>query len=184
MKTLRDFYYLRAGVAAAWVALVVLLSSLAAPVLIVGALLVVYPLWDAVANVIDARRSGGLNKNPGQRLNAVISVATAAVLVAALVLRGNAGGLFVFGCWALGAGLLQLFVGIRRRAIGGQVFMMISGVQSALAGVFMVIQSFGEAPTILKLAPYAAFGAFYFLLSALRLTFKRPTYDAYSRNAS
>jgi len=179
MNTLQSFYYLRAGVAVAWVALVVLLSNLGVPPIVSGALLVLYPAWDALANILDANRSGGLRANPGQRLNVVVSIATAAILVVALVVRGNAGGLFVFGIWALLAGLLQLFVGIRRRKMGGQVFMMISGVQSALAGVFMTIQAFGDAPSIAKLAPYAAFGALYFLLSGLRLTFRRPTYDAY-----
>jgi uncharacterized membrane protein HdeD (DUF308 family) len=179
MNTLRNFYFLRAGVAFAWVALVVLLSNLGVPPLVSGTLLVLYPAWDALANLIDARRSGGLRANPGQRLNAVTSIATAAILVVALYVRGNAGGVLVFGIWALLSGLFQLYVGIRRRKIGGQVFMMISGAQSALAGVFMTIQAFGDAPTIAKLAPYAAFGGLYFLLSALRLTFKRPSYASY-----
>lgn len=183
MNTLRNFYFLRAGVAFAWVALVVLLSNLGVPPTVSGALLVLYPSWDALANILDARRSGGLRNNPGQRLNTLVSIATAAVLIVALTIRGNAGGLFVFGVWALLAGLLQLVVAIRRRKIVGQVFMMISGVQSALAGVFMTIQAFGDAPTIAKLAPYAAFGGLYFLLSALRLTFTRPTYDAYQRDS-
>lgn len=184
MKTLRNFYFLRSGVAFAWVALVVLLSNLAAPALVTGVLLVLYPAWDAFANLLDARRSGGLRANPGQRLNAAVSVATAVVLAIALIVRGNAGGVLIFGVWALLAGLFQLFVGIRRRKLGGQVFMMISGAQSALAGVFMTIQALGEAPTIIKLAPYAAFGGLYFLLSALRLTFKRPTFDAYKSDAA
>jgi uncharacterized membrane protein HdeD (DUF308 family) len=184
MKTLRDFYFLRAGVAFTWVALVLLLSNLSSPPLVTGVLLVLYPAWDALANLIDARRSGGLRANPGQRLNVVVSIATAAVLAVALVIRGNAGGVLVFGIWALLSGGLQLFVGIRRRKVGGQVFMMISGAQSVLAGAFMTFQAFGDAPTIAKLAPYAAFGGLYFLLSALRLTFKRPTYDAYTRRAA
>ncbi|APG05891.1 hypothetical protein BJI69_19600 [Luteibacter rhizovicinus DSM 16549] len=184
MNTLRSYYFLRAGVSFAWVALVVLLSNMGVPAIVSGALLVLYPAWDALANFLDAQRSGGLRTNPGQRLNTVVSIATAAVLVVALIVRGNAGGLFVFGIWALLAGLLQLFVGIRRRKLGGQVFMMISGGQSALAGVFMTIQAFGDAPSIAKLAPYAAFGGLYFLLSALRLTFKRPTHEAYQGNAN
>ena len=179
VKTLRDFYFLRAGVAFTWVALVLLLSNLSAPPLVTGALLVLYPAWDALANLLDARRSGGLRANPGQRLNAVVSIATAAVLAVALGVRGNGGGIFVFGIWALLSGAFQLFVGIRRRKLGGQVFMMISGAQSVLAGVFMTVQALGEAPTIAGLAPYAAFGGLYFLLSALRLTFRRPT-DAWS----
>jgi uncharacterized membrane protein HdeD (DUF308 family) len=173
MNFLQRFYFLRAGVAFGWVALVVLLSQLQAPALLTGVLLVLYPAWDAAANILDARRSGGLHANPGQRLNALISVATAVILAIALVLRGNAGGVLVFGLWALLSGLLQLYVGIRRRQLGGQVFMMISGGQSALAGVIMTIQAFGKAPTIAQLAPYAAFGGLYFLLAGLRLAFRR-----------
>ena len=74
--------------------------------------------------------------------------------------------------FALLAGLFQLWVGISRRKLGGQAFMMLSGAQSALAGVFMVIKSFDQEPSIVGLAPYAAFGGLYFLLAALRLTFR------------
>jgi uncharacterized membrane protein HdeD (DUF308 family) len=171
MNSLRNFYFLRAGVAFAWVALASLSAS--APVLVVGTLLVIYPAWDALANVIDALRSGGLQVNPGQKFNALTSIVTAACTAVAFVLRGNAGGVLVFGIWALLAGLFQLAVGIRRRKLGGQVFMMISGAQSALAGIFFAAKSFGVAPTIAELAPYAAFGGLYFLLSGLWLTFKR-----------
>jgi len=171
MNSLRNFYLLRAGVAFAWVALAFLLAS--APTFVAGTLLVLYPAWDAIANVIDAQRSGGLQANPGQKFNALTSIVTAACMAVAFALHGNAGGVLIFGAWALLAGLFQLAVGIRRRKLGGQVFMMISGAQSALAGIYFVAKSFGVAPTIAQLAPYAAFGGLYFLLSALWLTFKR-----------
>lgn len=172
MNFLRNFYYLRAGVALAWVALVILLATASAPV--VGVLLVLYPTWDAVANVIDARRSGGLRANPGQQSNAFTSILTAACMALAFALWRNAGAVLVFGIWALLAGIFQLAVGIRRRKLGGQVFMMISGAQSALAGVVFCIQALGATPPgIAQLAPYAAFGALYFLASALWLTFKK-----------
>lgn len=183
MNSLRHFYFLRAGVAFAWVALVVLLSQLGAPAFVAGTLLVIYPLWDAVANIIDVRRNGGLRANPGQQFNAAVSLATAAALVVALVLAGNKGALFVFGVWALLSGVLQLAVGIQRRKLGGQVFMMISGAQSALAGVVMGIRAFGEPRSIAELAPYAAFGGVYFLLAALRLTFMKPTQPGYVGDA-
>lgn len=170
MVSLRNFYFLRALAAFAWVALASLSSS--ASRLVVGALLVLYPAWDAIANVIDARRSGGWQANPGQKFNALTSVVIAVCMAVVFTLRGNAGGVLVFGLWALLAGLFQLAVGIRRRKLGGQAFMMISGAQSALAGVVFSIQAFGATPGIAQLAPYAAFGGFYFLLSALWLTFR------------
>lgn len=178
MNSLRNFYLLRAAVAFAWVAAVVL--SAPAPALVAGALLVLYPAWDALANVIDARRSGGLQANPGQTFNALVSVLTAVAMAGAFAVRGNAGGVLVFGAWALLAGIFQLAVGIRRRKLGGQVFMIISGAQSALAGVVFVIQSFGVAPGLVQLAPYAAFGGIYFLLSALWLTFRKPRPASYA----
>ena len=181
MNSLRQFYYLRAGVAFAWVALVVLLSRLGVPPMVGFVLLVLYPLWDALANVIDVRHSGGLRANPGQQFNAAVSIATAVALVIALIVAGTKGALFVFGVWALLAGVLQLAVGIQRRKIGGQAFMMISGAQSALAGVIMGIRAFGEPRSIAELAPYAAFGGVYFLLAALRLTFKKPAVEPYAR---
>ncbi|AHX13954.1 membrane protein [Dyella jiangningensis] len=171
MNSLRNFYFLRAGVAFAWAALAVLLGS--APVAVVGTLLVLYPAWDAAANVIDARRSGGLQANSGQKFNALTSIITAVCMAAAFAIRGNAGAVLVFGVWALLAGLFQLAVGIGRRKLGGQAFMIISGAQSALAGIIFVKQSFGIAPGIAQLAPYAAFGCLYFLLSALWLTFRK-----------
>lgn len=171
MNTLRNFYFLRAIVAFAWCALA--FAAATGPLLGIAALLVAYPAWDAVANLLDAKRSGGIQANPGQKFNAVVSIVTAICMAVALAVQGNAGGVFVFGAWALLAGLFQLAVGIRRRKLGGQAFMMISGAQSALAGVIFAIQSFGAAPTIAKLAPYAAFGGIYFLLSALWLTFKK-----------
>lgn len=170
MVSLRNFYFLRALAAFAWVALASLSSS--ASRLVVGALLVLYPAWDAIANVIDARRSGGWQANPGQKFNALTSIVIAVCMAVVFTLRGNAGGVLVFGLWALLAGLFQLAVGIRRRKLGGQAFMMISGAQSALAGVVFSIQAFGATPGIAQLAPYAAFGGFYFLLSALWLTFR------------
>jgi uncharacterized membrane protein HdeD (DUF308 family) len=170
MVSLRNFYFLRALAAFAWVALASLSSS--ASRLVVGALLVLYPAWDAVANVIDARRSGGWQANPGQKFNALTSIVIAVCMAVVFTLRGNAGGVLVFGLWALLAGLFQLAVGIRRRRLGGQAFMMISGAQSALAGVVFSIRAFGATPGIAQLAPYAAFGGFYFLLSALWLTFR------------
>jgi len=81
--------------------------------------------------------------------------------------------LAVFGIWAIAAGLAQLITGVRRwRTFGAQWAMILSGAQSMLAGVFFVTQA-GRAkiPTIMDVAPYAAFGAFYFLVSAALLMF-------------
>ena len=171
MSWLQKFYFLRAGVAVAWIALVVITAPAALPLAI--ALLVLYPAWDAFANWLDAQQSGGLALNKGQMFNMIVSVITAICVGIAVSLHGNAGGVLVFGSWALLAGVFQLAVGIARRKLGGQVFMMISGAQSALAGVVFIYQSFRVAPGLVQLTGYAAFGAFYFLAAGLWLTFKK-----------
>jgi uncharacterized membrane protein HdeD (DUF308 family) len=102
-----------------------------------------------------------------------VSAITALCMGIAVSLHGNAGGVLVFGSWALLAGIFQLVVGISRRKLGGQAFMMISGAQSALAGVIFIYQSFRAAPSLVHLTGYAGFGAFYFLAAALWLTFKK-----------
>lgn len=171
MTWLQKFYFLRAGVAAAWVALVFVTAP--ASVGLAAALLVIYPAWDALANWLDAQQSGGLRFNRGQTFNMIVSGITAVCMGIAVPLHGNAGGVLVFGSWALLAGLFQLIVGIARRKLGGQVFMMISGVQSALAGMVFIYQAFRVAPGLVQLTGYAAFGGFYFLAAALWLTFKK-----------
>lgn len=135
-------------------------------------LLVLYPLGDAVANYIDAGKSGGLGANPTQALTLGISVVTALGIVAALATQAVP-VLAVFGVWAVLSGGLQLATGVRRWKSGGQWAMQLSGAQSVLAGVFFVMKS-GAALGLAAatVAPYAGFGAFYFLVSAVWLTVK------------
>ncbi len=168
---LRNYYFLRAGVAAIWVAAAFTIRAASAGV--GAALLIAYPAWDALANLIDATRNVGLARNRTQAFNMVVSTVTA---VAVAVMIGNMHAvLAIFGVWAIFAGLLQLATGVRRwKAYGAQWAMILSGAQSALAGGFFIKQSLGSAiPGVTDVAPYAAFGAFYFLVSALWLTFRR-----------
>jgi hypothetical protein len=170
--SLARYYLVRGLVAAGWVAAAAAVGA-SHPV-IAAVLLVSYPAWDALANWFDAQGSGGLQANPSQALNVVVSLG-AAVAVAGALLSGMNAVLAVFGVWAVLAGLAQLVTGVRRwRAVGAQWAMILSGAQSTLAGVFFVVQSGGaRVPTIVDVAPYAAFGAFYFLVSAAWLTFSR-----------
>jgi uncharacterized membrane protein HdeD (DUF308 family) len=161
-------YLVRAGVSTLWVTAAVTLGG-ADPVA-AAVLLVAYPAWDALANIADARRNGGTRANPSQALNAVVSgVLSIAVLVA--LGQGMHAVLALFGVWAGLAGLFQLLTGVRRwKSQGAQWAMILSGAQSALAGGFFLKQASGAAAaTILDIAPYAAFGAFYFLVSGLWL---------------
>lgn len=166
---LKTYYFSRAAFSMVWVAAVFAVGTRASA--LSAALLLLYPLWDAAANMLDARRNGGLKSNLPQALNAGISAVTTVAVALALGMGMNA-VLVVFGIWAALAGLFQLATAGRRwKDHGAQWAMVLSGAQSALAGVVFVIKASGpKVPSITDIAPYAAFGAFYFLVSAIWLT--------------
>jgi len=168
---LRNYYFARAAFSTAWVAAAYTIGASVPAAAAV--LLVAYPAWDAAANWFDAARNGGLANNRTQALNVAVSALTTAAVAASL---GNLNAVLgVFGAWAIFSGLLQLATAVRRwRSYGAQWAMILSGGQSALAGGFFISQSLGSAvPGIADIAPYAAFGAFYFLVSAVLLTLHR-----------
>jgi len=166
---LKSYYFVRFGVSALWVALAFTIANMMPPLATV--MLVAYPAWDALANYVDARRAGGLGRNKSQLMNVVISMLTTLAVAVALTRSMNA-VLAVYGVWAVLSGLFQLTTAVRRwKTNGAQWAMILSGAQSALAGIFFVIMAGGVADIgITDVAPYAAFGAFYFLVSAVWLT--------------
>ena len=166
---LKAYYYARFAVSAAWVALA-FTAGKSSPAL-AAALLIAYPLWDALANYADAQRNGGIGSNRTQLLNFVVSLMTAAAVAIAIGKSMHA-VLAIFGIWAVFAGLLQLATALRRwGAARAQWAMALSGAQSALAGIFFVKMAASTASvSITDVAPYAAFGAFYFFISAVWLT--------------
>jgi uncharacterized membrane protein HdeD (DUF308 family) len=168
-RWLKSYYFTRAAFSVVWVtAAFTLAHGMSA---IVAALLLIYPAWDAATNLVDAQRNGGVRRNPTQLLNAAVSGVTTAAVAVALTMSMNA-VLGVFGVWASLAGLLQLATGIRRwKSSGGQWPMILSGAQSTVVGVLFLQRAFTpETPSIADIAPYAAFGAVYFLIAALWLT--------------
>jgi uncharacterized membrane protein HdeD (DUF308 family) len=168
LRWLKLYYYARACVSVAWVAAAFIVG--ASMPSIAAALLVAYPAWDAIANICDAQSSGGLKANPSQALNAAVSIITTIAVVIALGQSLHA-VLAVFGVWAVLSGLFQLVSGVRRWRTGAQWAMIVSGAQSMLAGGFFISLAKGSGtPGITDIAPYAAFGAFYFLVSAVWLT--------------
>jgi uncharacterized membrane protein HdeD (DUF308 family) len=168
-RWLKSYYALRGAISIAWVAAALTVGPKLP--LVAAVLLVIYPAWDAVANVIDARRNGGLRRNPTQLFNTAVSGLTTVAVAVALSHSMHA-VLGVFGVWAALSGLLQLATAVRRRKhAGGQWVMVISGVQSAAAGANFLRDAGGTAlPSVTDIAPYAAFGAFYFLVSAAWLS--------------
>lgn len=168
---LQTYYFLRAGVSVAWIALAVAIGR-HHPAF--GAvLLVAYPAWDAFANYLDARKTRGLGANPPQMLNLVVSFVTALAIAGALTVS-MAATIRVFGAWAVFAGALQLATAVRRwKSSGGQWVMILSGAQSAAAGLFFFNQAgSGIALDVTTVAPYAGLGAAYFLVSAIWLSVK------------
>jgi uncharacterized membrane protein HdeD (DUF308 family) len=166
---LKQYYFIRGAFSVAWVAAAFAVAPSSAA--IAGALLVLYPAWDAAANFLDALRSGGLSQNRTQALNVVVSLATSVAVIVALQASMN-GVLGVFGAWAILSGLLQLGTAIRRwKSFGAQWAMVLSGGQSALAGGFFIfLATMPAVPSIANVAGYAGVGALYFLVSALWLT--------------
>jgi hypothetical protein len=165
---LQRYYSVRAAFSALWLIAAITIGKNSAAA---GALLLIgYPAWDALANFIDGKRSGGLAKNRTQLINVLVSLAVA--LAIAVCLPDMHRVLGVFGAWAILSGLLQLGTALRRwKAHGAQWAMILSGAQSALAGAFFIYQARLPAqPSIATVAGYAGFGAFYFLVSALSLS--------------
>ena len=168
---LQTYYFLRAAVSIGWIVLAV---GIGRSVPVIGAaLLLAYPAWDAFANLLDARKSGGLRLNPTQMLNLIVSILTTAAVAIALGISMQA-VIVVFGAWAILSGLLQLATAVRRwKSAGAQWVMVLSGGQSALAGLFFFKMAVDAAHLdVTAVAPYAALGAFYFLVSAIWLTVK------------
>ena len=166
---LQRYYFVRAAFSALWLIAAITVgksSATASALLLIG-----YPAWDALANFIDGKRSGGLGRNRTQLINVLVSLAVA--LAIAVSLPDMHRVLVVFGAWAIGSGLLQLGTALRRwKAHGAQWAMILSGAQSALAGAFFISQAqLPVEPSIATVAGYAGFGAFYFLVSALSLSF-------------
>lgn len=170
---LKRYYVGRALFSALWVALTLTIGK-AHPPLGIG-LIVAYPAWDSFANYVDAKRNGGLRANPTQMLNAVVS-AMVTLAVAGAAARDFHLAIAVIGIWATLSGILQLSTAVRRwRGIGAQWPMILSGAQSALAGAFFVTKAADATSSlsVADVAPYAAFGAIYFAISAVILLLKR-----------
>jgi len=179
---LKKYYFLRSGVSIAWILLAIVIGQRTP--LVAAVLLVLYPVWDAIANFLDARKNGGFRSNFSQGFNAAISLIAAACIAYGLGI-GMKPVLIIFGAWAILSGAFQLITGIRRwKSYGAQWVMVLSGGQSILvAGHFFTKAGALPTPGIEVVIPYACLGAFYFLLSAVWLTVKnarnRPVRTAY-----
>ena len=165
-ESLRRLYFVRFGFALVWAGLLFATASSLGPVSL--ALLVLYPLFDAVAAVLDARTAKAGKPIAALYANVAISLLAAAGLAVAGA-SGIPAVLRVWGAWAVVAGLVQLAVAIPRRRLGGQWPMIISGAISVLAGGSFIAGASAADPALTNAVGYAVPGAIFFLIAAIRL---------------
>ncbi|MET7278094.1 hypothetical protein ABZS29_07645 [Kribbella sp. NPDC005582] len=161
--TLRRLYFVRFAFAIVWAVLMFASHSRLGAVGI--ALVVLYPLFDVGAAVVDARSS---RTTRGLYVNIAIS-SVAAIALAFAGASGVPAVLRVWGAWAVVSGLIQLVVGLGRRKLGGQWSMILSGGLSVLAGASFVATASAANPSLTNIAGYAVLGGIFFLVSAIRL---------------
>jgi len=169
--SLLRLYFIRGLLALAWAAVFARLSSRLDSWAV--ALLVVYPLIDAVSSLIDYR---AMPSNPERRItafNALLSTATAIAMAIAGTI-GPPAVLAGFGAWAVIAGAAQFMLGLRRRGLelGRQWPMLIAGGLSFLVGISYCIQAAGARPTLAVLSVYATGGGLFFIAQAVLLVWR------------
>jgi uncharacterized membrane protein HdeD (DUF308 family) len=139
------------------------------PTAVAIVLLAIYPAWDAVATFIDARGT----RNAGSHLAQYLGIAfglLATVGIIAVSRLGLTAMLVVFGVWASLSGAVQLTLALRRRKpVGGQWPMIISGGLSVLAGISFIATAATPSTSLTTIAGYSAFGAFWYLFGAILL---------------
>lgn len=165
-SALRRLYFGRFAFAIVWALVMLPLAQHLNPV--TATLLVIYPLFDVAAAIVDVRASRATGSPTLLYVNVAISLLAAAGLAVAgasdipAVLR-------VWGAWAVAAGLVQLIVGVSRRKMGGQWPMIISGGLSVLAGGSFIASAAADNPALTNAVGYAIPGAIFFLIAAIRL---------------
>ncbi|MFC4535512.1 hypothetical protein [Sphaerisporangium dianthi] len=164
---LRNLYLVRFGFALIW-AVLLFLTGPAAPGPVGVTLLVIYPLFDVAAAIVDLRSSKAARPAAALYVNLALSL-LAAIGLAATATSGVPAVLRVWGAWAITAGIVQLIVAVSRRGLGGQWAMILSGAISAIAGTAFILQAGTPTASLTNLAGYATVGGVFFLISALRL---------------
>ena len=171
-RSLRNLYFVRTVFQVAWAA-GVLTTAMKQPML-TAVLFLLYPLWDVTCTVYDLNtfsKSG--SSRTSQIINVVLGVA-AAIGIGLTVFHTPIYAVAIFGVWAFGAGVLQLVAGfIRGKELGGgQWSMILSGAQSALAGIAFIVLGLHDEKHIGDVGGYAIFGALYFLIGGILLSRK------------
>jgi uncharacterized membrane protein HdeD (DUF308 family) len=167
--SLRNLYFTRTVVQLLWAG-IVLAEAVSNPALAAG-LLIFYPLWDVACTLYDLRTSSrSVSGRPtAQYVNVILGI-LAAIGIFLTVFKSPQQAVVTFGAWACAAGLAQLAVGIfRRKELGGQWAMILSGLQSTAAGLTFIVGALHGKAHIRDLGGYAIFGGVYFLVAGYLL---------------
>jgi uncharacterized membrane protein HdeD (DUF308 family) len=169
-------FLIRGLIAIAWAGTFVAVSGwqTSSPTIGVGAavLLVLYPLIDAVATLIDARSQQGTARQ-WLLINAVSST-VAAIALGVAATQGVVAVFAVFGIWAAVSGAAQLIVVLRRRAqLGNQVPLLLANGVSVIGGAAFLIAAAVGSPMLGMLAVYAATGGVEFVIQAWLIARRR-----------
>jgi uncharacterized membrane protein HdeD (DUF308 family) len=165
-SALRRLYFVRFAFALVWALVMLPLARHLNP--LVGVLLVIYPLFDVAAAIVDARSTRRTGSPTLLHVNVAIST-LAAIGLAVGYAYGIPALLVVWGAWAVVAGAVQLSVAVTRRGMGGQWPMIISGGLSVLAGGSFIAAASADDPMLTNAVGYAIPGAIFFLIAAIRL---------------
>ena len=164
-RSLRNLYFTRTVVQLLWAGIVIATAA-SNPALAAG-LLILYPLWDVACTVYDLRSSTHSGTPTAQYVNVALGT-LAAIGIALTAFKSPQQAVVTFGAWAFAAGLAQLAIGIsRRKELGGQWAMILSGLQSAAAGVAFILGGLHDKTHIKDLGGYAIFGGVYFLIAGI-----------------
>lgn len=170
-RSLRTLYFTRTGFQVLWA--VAVGATTAANPGVAAVLVILYPLWDVACTVYDLNTSaleGSVRIS--QTINAVLG-AGAAIGIALTAFDQAVYAIGIFGAWAFVAGLLQFATGlIRRKQLGGQWAMILSGLQSMVAGAAFGFGGLHGKFQAKDLGGYAIFGAVYFLIAGILLSRK------------
>ncbi|MGW4463734.1 hypothetical protein [Micromonospora sp. NBC_01796] len=165
-SALRRLYFGRFAFAIVWALVTLPLAKHLNPLTVT--LLVIYPLFDVAAAIVDVR----VSRATGSPTLLYVNVAVSLLAAVGLAIAGASGipaVLRVWGAWAVVAGLVQLIVGVTRRKMGGQWPMIISGGISVLAGGSFLAAASADNPVLTNAIGYAIPGAIFFLIAAIRL---------------
>jgi hypothetical protein len=165
-SALRNLYFVRFGFALVWAVLLILIAHAINPATAV--LLIIYPVFDLAAAVIDFRSSGTSRAKAPLYVNMALSLLTAIGLAVASG-SGIPAVLRIWGAWAITAGIVQLVVAILRYRLGGQWAMILSGGISVIAGAGFLVMAGGPNAALTGVGGYAILGGVFFLISAIRL---------------